>query len=243
MLSPRCLQYYRTHLSPIYFTISRYTLRMQPFDSSTSEPKWDFSPNSLWELLTSRRSIRVYRDEPVEVALVSQLLEVAAQAPSAHNRQPWRWAVVATAERRRELAAQMGVAFANDLERDGVNDDTIKTMVARSRQRIGEAPMLVVPCLTMADMDSYPDPLRQQAEWQMAVQSVALACQNLMLAAHAVGLGSCWICAPLFCAPIVQHALDLPSAWQPQAIITLGYPADAGRIRPRRPLEDVTIYR
>jgi coenzyme F420-0:L-glutamate ligase/coenzyme F420-1:gamma-L-glutamate ligase len=216
---------------------------MQPFNSSDSPPNWDFSPNSLWEVLKSRRSIRVYRNEPVEVALVTQLLAVAAQAPSAHNRQPWRWAVVATAERRRDLAAQMGVEFARDLKRDGVNDDTINSMVARSRRRIGEAPMLVVPCLTMADMDVYPDPMRQQAEWTMAMQSVALACQNLMLAAQAVGLGSCWICAPLFCAPTVQQALDLPTEWQPQALITLGYPADAGRIRPRRPVEDVTVYR
>ncbi len=60
----------------------------------------------------------------------------------------------------------------------------------------------------------------------MAVQSVALACQNLLLAAHAYGLGACWMCAPLFVPHVVRQVLELPAAWQPQALITLGYPAE-----------------
>lgn len=199
--------------------------------------------NSIWDGMLTRRSIRIYRDEPVPVQLVNQLLTVAGQAPSAHNRQPWRWVVVATPDTRRALADAMAIDFGNDLRQDGIDSDTIEKMVTRSRQRIGGAPMLVLPCVTMEDMDTYPDPARQHHEWQMAVQSVALASQNLMLAAHAVGLGSCWICAPLFCAPTVQTALALPATWEPQAIITLGYPAAEGRVRPRKNIDDITIYR
>ncbi len=216
---------------------------MQPPPGFTLTPEQLAETNPLWRGLLTRRSIRLYRDEPVSVELVNQLLAVAGQAPSAHNRQPWRWVVVATADHRRALADAMAIEFARDLEKDGVDGETIVKMVARSRQRIGDAPMLVLPCLTMADMDTYPDPIRQQHEWQMAVQSVALATQNLMLAAHAVGLGSCWICAPLFCAPTVRSALSLPDEWEPQAIITLGYPAAEGRIRPRKGVEEITIYR
>ena len=175
--------------------------------------------------------------------MVNALLGVAVQAPSAHNRQPWRWVVVAQAETRHSLAEAMGDDFAADLRRDGLEEAKIAQMVARSRQRIGGAPMVVVPCLTMSDMDTYPDPERQLREWQMAVQSVALSCQNLMLAAHMVGLGSCWICGPIFCAPTVQRALDLPVEWEPQGLITLGHPADTGRDRPRKPLTDITLYR
>src|ERR1700704_3659263 len=60
-------------------------------------------------------------------------------------------------------------------------------------------------------MAPYPDPRRAQAEYLMAVQSVAMAVQNLLLAAHAEGLGACWMCAPLFCGEAVRAALALPA--------------------------------
>jgi nitroreductase len=78
--------------------------------------------------------------------------------------------------------------------------------------------------MTMADMDRYPDPKRRRAEWTMATQSLALAGQNLLLAAHAEGLGACWLCAPLFCPEVVRAALGLPEDWEPQAFISLGWP-------------------
>ncbi len=216
---------------------------MQPSSGFYFAREQYFGTNPVWDCLLSRRSIRIYRDEPVSVAVVNQLLTIATQAPSAHNRQPWRWVVVANPGTRQALADAMAVEFEHDLRRDGLDDDTIVQTVNRSRLRIGGAPMLIVPCITMAEMDSYPDPDRQRCEWQMAVQSVALACQNLMIAAHAAGLGSCWICAPLFCKETVQHALTLPSEWEPQAILTLGYPAAPGRIRPRKEIGDITLYR
>lgn len=93
-----------------------------------------------------------------------------------------------------------------------------------------------------------PDPSRQfvepavsgrQAGYLIAVQSVAMAGQNLLLAIHASGLGACWVCAPLFCPDVVGQELDLPEDWQPQGLITLGYPADAGKPPARHPLDSV----
>ena len=78
-------------------------------------------------------------------------------------------------------------------------------------------------------MDVYPDARANQAEWIMAVQSVALACQNLLLAAHAAGLGACWMCAPLFVPDSCVRVLALPEDWQPQALITLGGPQKRSR--------------
>ncbi len=198
---------------------------------------------TLHAFLRSRRSIRRYRPDAVPLDLVEELLALAGHSPSAHNRQPWRWVVVHTDAAKQRLAEQMGLAFEHDLRRDGLADEQIARMVARSRERIGGAPLLVLPCLTMAEMDPYPDPVRQQHEWQMAVQSVALASQTLMLAAHAVGLGTCWICAPIFCVPVVRAALDLPPDWEPQGLLTLGWPADEGRPRERKPVGEVVAWR
>ncbi len=94
----------------------------------------------------------------------------------------------------------------------------------------------------MADMDSYPDDMRQNNERTMAVQSVAMAGQNLLLAAHALGLGACWMCAPLFCPEVVQRTLDLPPDWQPQGLITVGYAAESKQ-KERRPLAGSVLIR
>jgi len=192
--------------------------------------------------LMSRRSIRRYQAEPVPPVLIEQLLTAAAWAPSAHNRQPWRFAVITAWETKHKLATAMGDKLRADLTADQAPPDLIEKDTSRSYQRITNAPLLILFCLSMTDMDSYPDPVRQQHEWTMAVQSTAMAAQNLLLAAHALDLGTCWLCAPLFCPDLVRQTLALPDDWQPQALITVGYPAEAKQ-KTRHPLATRVLYR
>ncbi|MDQ7029925.1 MAG: nitroreductase family protein [Ardenticatenia bacterium] len=193
-------------------------------------------------LAAGRRSIRRYQERPVPPTLIRRLLAVAGRAPSAHNRQPWRWAVI-TGNARQRLADAMAADFRRDLLADGLPPEEVTARVERSRARIGGAPALILACMSMREMDVYPDRRRQACEHMMAVQSVALACQNLLLAAHAAGLGACWLCAPIFCPDTVRRVLRLPPDWEPQGLITLGWPADGGRDRPRKPLKEVTLWR
>jgi F420 biosynthesis protein FbiB-like protein len=130
----------------------------------------------------------------------------------------------------------MGDRLTQDRKRDGDADDVIRADVERSYRRIVEAPVVIVVALTLADMDRYPDEARSRAEYLMAVQSTAMATQNLLLAAHAEGLGACWMCAPLFCPDTVRTALNLPANWEPQGLLTIGYAAKPGKLKPRRPL-------
>jgi coenzyme F420-0:L-glutamate ligase / coenzyme F420-1:gamma-L-glutamate ligase len=181
----------------------------------------------------ARRSIRRYGDESIPATLVTELVEAACRAPSPHNRQPWRFAVLTTADRKLALAHAMGERLTADRRADGDDEAAVAADVARSHRRITAAPVVLVACLSMADMDAYPDARRRAAERAMAAQAVAAAVQNLMLAATARGLASCWMCAPLFCPEVVRSVLDLAQDWEPQALITLGYAADAGRLRPR----------
>ncbi|MCA9958844.1 MAG: nitroreductase family protein [Anaerolineales bacterium] len=189
----------------------------------------------LLSLLADRRSIRRYTPDPIPDEIIEALLTAASWAPSAHNRQPWRFAVIRHMEAKQRLAAAMGQRLRDDLRSDNVPADIIEKDVNRSYQRITNAPLLIILCLTMQDMDSYPDPVRQQHEWTMAVQSTAMAGQNLQLAAHTLGLGACWMCAPLFVPDLVRHTLNLPADWQPQALITIGFPAET-RSKSRHPL-------
>ncbi len=201
-----------------------------------------FLHSAVLRALFTRRSLRRYQPDAVPHELIERLLTAAIWAPSAHNRQPWRFAIVESAGQKEELAEAMGARLRRDLAADGVSPELIEADAARSYDRITSAPVLIAICLTMSDMDSYPDSKRSQAEYIMAVQSVAMAGENLLLAAHEAGLGACWMCAPLFCPDVVRDTLDLPADWQPQGLITLGYPAQA-REKTRRPLEGSVLWR
>jgi F420 biosynthesis protein FbiB-like protein len=216
----------------------------QPFVEETRTI--DTFANDEWQTLSRiiqrRRSIRRYTDEPIRQELLMALLEAATWAPSAHNRQPWRFCVVTSAEVKIRLSVAMGEQWRADLTADDVDPALIERRVAISHTRMTSAAALVVASLTRIDMDRYPDPIRAQAEWAMTVQSVALACQNLLLAAEAHGIGACWMCAPLFVPDLVRRVLELPADWEAQALITLGYPTESKQ-KERAPLASRVLWR
>ncbi len=196
----------------------------------------------LEKIIKTRRSIRRYQPTPIPHELLERLLESAMWAPSAHNRQPWRFAIVNKLTTQITLAKAMGARLRQDLEADGVDEAIIVADVQRSYERITGAAALICLCVSMVDMDTYSDEIRNAHEQTMAIQSVAMAGQNLLLAAHAAGLGACWMCAPLFCADVVRSVLALPDDWQPQALITLGYPAQE-RTHTRESLQTRLVWR
>lgn len=165
------------------------------------------SSNELHGFLRSRRSIRFYKPNVPDPVVLERLFLTAGMAPSAHNRQPWRYAVIVETGDKQKLAEAMGDRLVQDRTRDGDTEDAIKADVERSYRRVVDAPVVVIVALTLADMDRYPDAARMRAEYLMAVQSTAMATQNLLLAAHAEGLGACWMCAPLFCPDTVRAVL------------------------------------
>jgi len=198
--------------------------------------------SAVLDAITSRRSIRRYLPEPIPQVVIETVLTAAIWAASSHNRQPWRFCVIRDADQKERLARVMGDRLRRDLEADGVLESVIAADTGRSYNRITSAPVLIALCLSLVDMDHYPDERRNEKEYLMAVQSTAMAGQNLLLAAHDQGLGACWMCAPLFCPDVVSVALDLPSDWQPQALITMGYPAES-REKTRHVLEAGVVWR
>lgn len=197
----------------------------------------------LHGFLRSRRSVRRFERDQIPPALVRRILTTATYAPSAHNRQPWRFAVVSTRSVKSALADAMAAVYRRDLLADGMARDAVDNLVEKSRSRINSAPVVVVLCMDMSDMDQYPDPRRAGAERVMALQSTANAGATLLLAAHAEGLGGVWSCSPLFAPRAVITALHLPATWEPQAMLLLGKPAEAPAERRRRPVKEVAVFR
>jgi F420 biosynthesis protein FbiB-like protein len=211
-------------------------------DDPIGPPVFDRAGLDFWSLVQSRRSVRRYQARPIPIEVLERVLEAAIWAPSAHNRQPWRFCVVTSDEAKKQLSARMADQWRSDLSADEADPVFIERRIAISHARLTGAAALVVASLTMEQMDLYSDTRRNHAEWTMAVQSVALACQNLLLAAHYYGLGACWMCAPLFVPELVSRVLQLPAAWEPQALITLGYPAEE-KVKERAPLATRVIWR
>ncbi|MEN3010775.1 MAG: nitroreductase family protein [Candidatus Bipolaricaulaceae bacterium] len=169
----------------------------------------------VFEAMRARRSVRRYLREPIPEGVVEELLSAAVLAPSAGNAQPWRFVVV------RDPGLREGLAAA-----------------AYGQSFLAEAPVVIVVC---ADLERARRAYRERGETLYCLQDTAAAIQNLLLAATAKGLGTCWVGA--FDEGKVSELLGLAKALRPVALIPVGKPGEAPRARPRRPLSEVVEYR
>jgi coenzyme F420-0:L-glutamate ligase/coenzyme F420-1:gamma-L-glutamate ligase len=190
----------------------------------------------LLEAIKERRSIRKYLPKTVPSELVEKVLGAAGWAPSAHNSQPWRFIVLENALVKRDLADAMAEAWAADLIRDG---QTVDAIMRKERvERFANSPVLILACSTMDGLRKFPDKERQRCEKDLAIQSFGAAIQNLLLTAHAAGLGACWYCAPGFCKETVRKVLKIPDSIEPQAFVILGYPGETPMVPKKRSLAE-----
>ncbi len=178
-------------------------------------------PSTFNAFLRSRRSIRKFNGQRIPAEVLREILETAAFAPSAHGLQPWRFVLVESESARRSLALALTDKMQADMRRESAPEAEIRSRAERSLRRIAEAPHILLLC-----RDSETVRSQSPQEDLMGVQSVAMAGLQLMLAAHARGLGSNWICWPLYAQSETIHALNLPETWQPQGMVFLGYPAE-----------------
>jgi F420 biosynthesis protein FbiB-like protein len=187
-------------------------------------------------LIKERRSIRKFLSRKVSFNVLRKVLEATGWAPSAHNAQPWRFIVLTGASAKQKLSEAMADAWQADMVKDGV---VIEPQKRKARiERFTSAPLLVIACLTMEGMREQPDEKRQRIERDLAVQSLGAAVQNMLLAAHAEGLGACWFSAPGFCKETVRKVLNIPEEVEPQALIAMGYPAEKVVAPLRKPLHE-----
>ena len=210
--------------------------------SSSKLSRLTLTPTDLHTFLRTRRSIRRFKSDPIPDSVIEDILTTATFAPSAHHRQPWRFCVVKDLSVKNELANAMAEKFQQELKNDNRSSDEISKRVSRSKDRILSAPVVILLSVDMSDMDTYPDRRRKKAEYIMATQSAANAGMQLLLAAHAEGLGSVWVCSPLFAQEAVQTVLNLPKTWEPQAMYFLGYPAETPQARERKPINEITKW-
>lgn len=192
--------------------------------------------DDLHHFLRSRHSVRRFRPDPIADSVIERILTTATYAPSAHNLQPWRFVVVKNQGARTQLAKALTDKMRVDMQAEGSPESDIEKRVTNSLRRIDEAPVIILLCrdVTAVRVDT-PE------ETMMNIQSTALAGLQLLLAAHAEGLGGNWICWPLYAKREAQ-TLDLPKTWEPQAMYFLGRTDEPIVSRERRELDNIVVF-
>ena len=162
----------------------------------------------LIEGLRTRRSIRSYQEKDVPDNVIEELLDIARWAPSATNNQPWRFVVVKDKERKARL-------------RGGLRD-----AVVSFNKHILEAPVVIV---------AWYEPSLMLKRFH--ISDVSNAITYFLLAAHAQGLGTCWI--GWFSEDRVKPVLNLPKKAKVVALITLGYPKEIPEPKERKSVTEI----
>jgi nitroreductase len=159
------------------------------------------------EVIQKRYSVRAYESKPVEQDKLNKILEAAILAPTAANRQAFRLIVIKTEGRQAELKRIYG------------------------REWFAQAPLVVCACGVKDEAW-----VRKEGK-NYAEVDATIAFTHLILAAHDLGLGTCWIAA--FDPAAARDVLKLPAEFDPVAFTPLGYPADKWKPKKRRPASEL----
>ena len=191
----------------------------------------------LHTFLRTRRSIRRFRPDPVPESVIEEILATATFAPSAHNRQPWRFVVVTQSAVKTRLGQAVTGKMRADMQAEGASQADIEKRAATSLRRMDEAPVVIVLCRDKTDVrvDTYEEAL-------IGIQSTAAAGLQHMLSAHAEGLGGNWVCWALYAQEETRAALNLPENWEPQAFYFFGYPDEAPEAKDRKSVKEVATF-
>jgi len=180
------------------------------------------------EAIKGRRSIRKYKADPVEDSKIEAVLEAAHLAPSWGNSQCWHFVVVRNLEIKSKLADTLF----------GVTDRPNAVAIA-----LKQAPVAIAVCADLKKSGTFhrepPEYATDKGEyWYM--YDAALATENLVLAAHSLGLGTVIVGA--FDTKAAAQALKVPQGSVVVALTPLGYPEESPNPRPRKELKEIVHY-
>ena len=202
---------------------------LTPDDCPTVRQDMTLTAEQVEQFLRSRRSIRTFKDQPVERDKLEKLIEIAGYAPSAKNQQPWHWLIVEDTGEVRRLAGMVidrlrGVIQKNREFAESVGFIRVVKAWESGEERICRG----APHIIIAHGDE---------NWAFGPEDCALALDYLSLFAPTLGLGTCW--GGYFYTAVNQHpplfeALGLPTDHRAYGAIMVGYPKFKYKRLPRR---------
>ncbi len=192
--------------------------------------------------IANRRSIRKYTQEAVSKADIEKIIQAGILAPSAKNRQPWKY-IVFTGDAKRTLLDEMEKGLQR--ERDG------KMLLPKSHMALPDAfhtlkVMREAPVLIVIENRNGKSPFQRIDSEERITEicdtlSIGASVQNMLLTATELGYGTLWIANTCFAYDELVHYLGISG--QLVGAISLGYPSEQPCPSPRRRLEDVAEFR
>lgn len=174
----------------------------------------------FFEVIKNRRAVRQYKPDMVNKEDILKILDAANWAPSGMNRQQWEFIVV-SGEKKRHIGEIYGaIAAANAAKMEPTEREKY---LVRATTYFG-APVAIV---VLTDADSL-QPIRK-----MNLESASAAMENIVLAARALELGTCWMTGPLQNEADIRRILDIPEDKEIVALTPLGYPVAFPEAPPR----------
>ena len=179
------------------------------------------------EAIKNRRSIRNYKADPVDDEAVNTVLEAAHWAPSWSNMQCWRFIVVRDPKIKDEVA--------DTLMKVKVDNEYVDNAAAGAFK---QAPVLIVLCAELGKAGFRADgtPITEKGDYWFMFD-IALAMENLVLAAYSLGLGT--VIVGGFDAKKVAQILEVPTGFTVVTMTPLGFPDHKGQVSPRKELSEV----
>lgn len=197
----------------------------------------------LFEAMSTQRAMRRLKADPVPDAVIRQILDLTICAPSGGNRQGWSFVIVRDAAKRARLGELYREAWGELMKApyyagaaQAPPDSQAGRMLASARhlsEHLGEAPVLMLACIAL-------DPGAKATLTTGA--SIYPAVQNFMLAARALGIGTCLTTIHKYRDAQVKELLGIPDDVETAALIPLGYPLGKFGRPPRQPLTEVAHW-
>lgn len=195
------------------------------------------------DAIRARRSIRKFKPDPIPRETIETILEAGINAPSAKNRQPWRFVVVTEKTRGDMLEAmRQGLEWMDQHVNQTEEDRMLLKGAWRTYGIMAQAPVtiFILNPYGKTPFEGLP-PFYERFGELANVQSVGAAIQNMCLAATDQGVGSLWICDVFSAYQPLTEWLDTND--QLVAALSLGYADEAPNARPRKPVEELAVWR
>jgi nitroreductase len=182
--------------------------------------------------IETRRSIGRVKQDPVPRDLIERILESAVHAPNHRITEPWRFHVF-TGKGRGELARVRAEIARLQAEAEGEDEELAAGRISRERKKAFRAPVVVAVICESG---------RDEVETLENYAACAAAVQNMLLTAHALGLGAMWRTGPVAYHEHMREFLDLEEGDKVVAHLYLGFPDMGERPRRRAPAKEKTVW-
>lgn len=205
----------------------------------------------IQEAIRTRRSVRRFKADPVPENDIRAMIDLAIQAPSASNKQMWKFLAVTNKQALNEIRDAILKKWDSIMDWPEALALSDRIDAARGYSTFfADAPAAII--ILGEPYHSSIDGMLEKRGWDRALvdglrqrpdlQSIGAAIENLCLVAHSMGYGTCWMSAPCIAGPEIKELLSIEDPWNVIAIIPIGIPDESPSARPRKPVEEVLEF-